>query len=90
MSGGVGLREAGDDSRPLHAAVVYDSEDILRSGAALFLRAGLARGEVILAVVPPAVEDSLRAALGGDGDWVWWREPGLARRRLGEAFEEFR
>jgi anti-sigma regulatory factor (Ser/Thr protein kinase) len=94
QTGAVGLRqvgdEVGDEVGSLHAAVVYDSEDGLRAGAGPFLRAGLDRSEEILAVVPPAVEQSLRAVLGGDGDRVQWRPPGLAQRRLGEVFEECR
>ena len=37
---------------PLHAAVVYDSDDALGDRAAPFVREGLDRGETILAVVP--------------------------------------
>jgi anti-sigma regulatory factor (Ser/Thr protein kinase) len=84
------LRAVGPEVGSLHVAVVYDSTDGLQAGAGPFLRAGLDRGEVILAVVPPAVEESLRAVLGGDGDRVQWREPALAQRRLGEVFEECR
>jgi len=75
---------------PLHAAVVYDSDDALGDRAAPFVREGLDRGETILAVVPAQVERVLRSVLGGDGDRVHWREPGLAHRRMGEAYEDCR
>jgi anti-sigma regulatory factor (Ser/Thr protein kinase) len=87
------MTECIDGSRttgPLHAAVVYDSDDALRRGAAPFVRDGLDRGEKIFAVVPSQVELVLRSVLGGDGDRVQWREPGLAHRRIGEAYEECR
>ena len=81
-----GSRTAG----PLHAAVVYDSDDVLRGGAAPFVRDGLDRGETIFAMVPSQVQLILRSVLDGDGDRVQWREPGLAHRRTGEAYEECR
>jgi anti-sigma regulatory factor (Ser/Thr protein kinase) len=75
---------------PLHAAAVYDSDDGLRARAVPFLRAGFDHGEAVLAVVPARVELALRTVLGGDGDRVRWREPALAHRRTGEAYEECR
>ena len=41
-------------------------------------------------MVPSQVERVLRSVLGGDGDRVHWREPGLAHRRTGEAYEDCR
>ena len=75
---------------PLHAAVVYDSDDALGDRAAPFVREGLDRGETILAAVPSQVEQVLRSVLGVDGGRVHWREPGLAHRRMGEAYEDCR
>jgi anti-sigma regulatory factor (Ser/Thr protein kinase) len=85
-----GGRITGRADGPLHAAVVYDADDDLQARTTPFLRAGLDRGETILVVVPSQVERVLRAALGSDGDRVHWREPALARRRTGEAYEECR
>ena len=85
-----GSRAARRAGGPLHAAVVYDSDDALEERAAPFVREGLDRGETILAVVPSQVERVLRSVLGGDGDLVQWREPGLAHRRTGEAYEDYR
>jgi len=82
--------EASRTAGPLHAAVVYDSDDTLLAGAAPFVRDGLDRGEAIFAVVPAPVQRVLRSVLGGDGDQVHWREPGLAHRRTGEAYEDCR
>jgi anti-sigma regulatory factor (Ser/Thr protein kinase) len=87
------MTERIDGSRtadPLHAAIVYDSDDFLLAGAVPFVRDGLVRGETIFAVVPSPVQHVLRSVLGGDGDQVHWREPGLAHRRTGEAYEECR
>jgi anti-sigma regulatory factor (Ser/Thr protein kinase) len=85
-----GSRAARRVSGPLHAAVVYDSDDALGRRAAPFVRDGLDRGETILAVVPSQVERVLRSVLGGDGAHVHWREPGLAHRRMGETYEDCR
>lgn len=82
--------DRGVEEAPLHAAAVYESEQSLRAKGAPFLRAGLDRGDVILAMVPPSVEEVLRSALGSGGDRVQWQKPGLSHRRLGEVFEEFR
>lgn len=76
--------------RPLHAAVVYDSDDTLLDRAGPFVRDGLDRGETIFAVVPSPVERALRSVLDGGGDRVQWREPDLAHRRTGEAYEDCR
>jgi anti-sigma regulatory factor (Ser/Thr protein kinase) len=87
------MTECIDGSRmagPLHAAVVYDSDDALRDCAAPYVRDGLDRGETIFAMVPSQVELVLRSVLGGEGDRVQWREPGLAHRRTGEAYEDCR
>jgi anti-sigma regulatory factor (Ser/Thr protein kinase) len=87
------MTECIDGSRttgPLHAAVVYDSDATLLAGTAPFVRDGLDRGEAIFAVVPAQVQRVLRSVLGGDGDQVHWREPGLAHRRTGEAYEDCR
>jgi hypothetical protein len=46
----------GHGGGPLHAAVIYDSEGSLQTRVAPFLRAGLDRGEAILAVVPSGAE----------------------------------
>jgi anti-sigma regulatory factor (Ser/Thr protein kinase) len=75
---------------PLHAAVLYESDDALLRRAAPFVRDGLDREETILAVVPAQVQRVLRSVLGGDGDRVHWREPGLVHRRMGEAYEDCR
>ena len=83
-----------DVARPeepvLHAAAMYGTDTELRARATPFLRAGLDRGEAVLAIVPARVEQVLRSALGGDDDRVRWQEPGLSDQRLGEAFETFR
>ena len=84
---GTTARRAGG---PLHAAVVYDSDDALLDRAAPFVRAGLDGGEEILAVVPAQVQVVLRSVLGGDGDRVHWRDPDLAHRRTGAAYEDCR
>jgi anti-sigma regulatory factor (Ser/Thr protein kinase) len=85
-----GRGEAGYLGGSLHAAVVYDSDDSLRTRVAPFLEAGIDRKETILAVVPAGVQQTLRSVLGGHADQVQWREPSLAHRGLGEVFEEFR
>ena len=87
IDGGLTARRAGG---PLHAAVVYDSDDALLDRAAPFVRAGLDGGEEILAVVPAQVQVVLRSVLGGDGDRVHWRDPDLAHRRTGAAYEDCR
>jgi anti-sigma regulatory factor (Ser/Thr protein kinase) len=72
------MTECIDASRtvgPLHAAVVYDSDDALVDRAAPFVRDALDREETIFAVVPSQVQWVLRSVLGGDGDRVHWREP---------------
>jgi anti-sigma regulatory factor (Ser/Thr protein kinase) len=74
----------------LHAAAVYDSEASLRERVTPFLRAGVDRGEAILAIVPASAEEVLRSALDSDGDRVRWQEPGLSHQRLGAVFETFR
>ncbi len=83
-----------DVARPeksaLHAAALYGSDTELRARATPFLRAGLDRGETVLAIVPANVKQVLRSALGGDDDRVRWQEPGLSDQRLGEVFETFR
>ena len=85
-----GSRAARRAGGPLHAAVVYDSDDALRDRAAPFVREGLDRGETILAAVPSQVEQVLRSVLGVDGGDAHWREPGLMHRRTGEAYEDCR
>ncbi len=85
----VGIGDSGVTEPALHAAAVYDSDDSLRGHAEPFLRAGLDRGDAILAMVPARVERVLRAALDGDSDRVQWREPVLTHRRLGEVFDDF-
>jgi anti-sigma regulatory factor (Ser/Thr protein kinase) len=85
-----GGRTDGVADDQLHAALVYDSDDVLRERVSPLLRAGLDREEAILAVVSAHVQRTLRPALGKDADRVQWREPGLAHRRLGEVFEECR
>lgn len=82
--------DGGRAGGPLHAAVLYDSDDVLLRRATPFVRDGLDHGEAILAVVPAQVEQVLRSVLGGDGDRVHWREPGLTHRRTGEAYEDCR
>ena len=60
------MTECIDGSRmagPLHAAVVYDSDDVLRGGAAPFVRDGLDRGETIFAMLPSQVQLILRSVL---------------------------
>ena len=49
-------RSWGHEGGPLHAAVIHDSEGSLQRRVAPFLRAGLDRGEAILAVVPSGAE----------------------------------
>lgn len=85
-----GSRTARRGGDPLHAAVVYDTDDTLVERAAPFVSDGLERGEAILAVVPRQAEQLLRSVLAGDGDRVHWREPDLAHRRTGEAYEDCR
>jgi anti-sigma regulatory factor (Ser/Thr protein kinase) len=84
-----GIAESGVTQPALHAAAVYDSDDSLRGHVEPFLRAGLDRGDAILAMVPDRVEQVLRAALNGDGDRVQWRKPALSHRRPGEVFDDF-
>jgi hypothetical protein len=49
-------RGRGHEGGPLHVRVSYDSAGSLQTRMAPFLRAGLDRGEAILAVVPSGVE----------------------------------
>jgi anti-sigma regulatory factor (Ser/Thr protein kinase) len=78
------------EREPAHVAVVYESDDGLRSGAGPFLQTGLGRGEVVLAVVSSRSQRALRSVLDDDGERVLWREPALASRRMSEVFEECR
>jgi anti-sigma regulatory factor (Ser/Thr protein kinase) len=84
-----GIADSGVTEPALHAAAMYDSDDSLRGQVEPFLRAGLDRGDAILAMVPARVEQVLRAALDGGGDRVQWRKPNLSRRRPGEVFDDF-
>jgi anti-sigma regulatory factor (Ser/Thr protein kinase) len=84
-----GIADGGVTVPALHAAAVYDSEDGLRGHVEPFLRAGLDRGDAILAMVPDRVEQVLRAGMDGDSDRVQWRKPALSHRRPGEVFDDF-
>ncbi|MGX7828342.1 anti-sigma factor RsbA family regulatory protein [Actinokineospora sp. 24-640] len=53
-----------------HQALVYTDTADLVSGSVSFLRAGLAEGESVFALVPPTTAEPLRAALGDDAPSV--------------------
>ncbi|HEY7484288.1 MAG TPA: sensor histidine kinase [Streptosporangiaceae bacterium] len=66
----------------VHQALVYDGEQEFLAAATPFLRAGLAAGSAMLAVVPRPRIDALRAELGADGADVqfvdavgWYQHP---------------
>ncbi|GGS55858.1 MULTISPECIES: sensor histidine kinase [Actinokineospora] len=53
-----------------HHALVYSDTAELVTESVSYLRAGLADGETVFAIVPPATADPLREALGEDGTAV--------------------
>jgi anti-sigma regulatory factor (Ser/Thr protein kinase) len=66
----------------MHDALIYATDAELTDALVPFVRDGLAAGEPVVAVVPPASADLLRAALGTDGDAVayvdadsWYARP---------------
>ncbi len=81
---------AGGDGEALHSLLLYDSEESLTGRAVPFLRAGLDRGETVIAVVSADVQRALRPALGDDAARVQWQAGDVSYQRLGAMFEGFR
>jgi anti-sigma regulatory factor (Ser/Thr protein kinase) len=69
---------------------VYGSDEDLRARVLPYLRAGLDRGDEVVAVVTERAELALRAGLGRDGDAVQWRAPGVSYHRIGQLLEGIR
>jgi len=65
-----GRAAGGDGGEAPHALVLYDSEQSLCARAVPHLRAGVDRGEAVLAVVSAGVQQILRSALGDDATRV--------------------
>jgi anti-sigma regulatory factor (Ser/Thr protein kinase) len=73
-----------------HAVAVYDSGEDLQRRVLPFLRAGLAGGESVIAVVSGPAADALGAGLGADRHDVQWQVPGVSYRSLGPMFDGLR
>src|SRR5919112_525473 len=80
----------GADPEALHTLLVYDCEDSLCARAVPYLRAGLDRGETVVAVVAADVRQVLRGALGDDATRVHWQGGNVSYTRLGAMLEGFR
>jgi anti-sigma regulatory factor (Ser/Thr protein kinase) len=73
-----------------HAALVFDSDDVLRDRLVPQLRDALARDEHLLLVVGARAERVLRAELGAAASAVEWADQQLYHQRLGFTVEGFR
>ena len=80
--------EGGGQAR--HTLLAYDSDVSLRTGAVPYVRAGLVRGETVVAVVSAEVQRVLAAALGDDAARVHWQAGDVSYARLGAMIEAFR
>lgn len=89
-----GQRRQDTDQRPgstfVHAALIVDSDDGLRTRLIPVLSRRLDRQEPVLMVVSDPTERVVRAELGALSDELQWGQPGAFYQRLGFAFEGFR
>ncbi|WP_123809800.1 sensor histidine kinase [Micromonospora globispora] len=74
----------------IHAALIVDSDDALRSRLIPALRRSLAAQERVFLVVGAHVERVVRDALGGLADQLEWGERSTFYARLGFAYEGLR
>jgi anti-sigma regulatory factor (Ser/Thr protein kinase) len=73
-----------------HAAALFESGDDLRRRVVPFVRAGLAAGETVVAVVSGRAAAQLRAGLGADEREIRWQLPDVSYRSLGPMFNGLR
>lgn len=80
----------GGGSCAAHTTALFDSEDDLRRRVVPFVRAGLAAGETVVAVVSGRAAAQLRAGLGADERDIRWQVPDVSYESLGPMFNGLR
>jgi anti-sigma regulatory factor (Ser/Thr protein kinase) len=73
-----------------HAVALYDADEDLLRRVLPFLRAGLAAGQTVVAVVSEHAAALLRDGLGDHHRDVQWQLPGVSYRSLGQMFDSLR
>jgi anti-sigma regulatory factor (Ser/Thr protein kinase) len=73
-----------------HRALLYGSDEQLRSGLLPYVDEGLCQGEHVVLMVSPVAEEVVRASLGRRADRLHWGAVTTDRERLGRMFERFR
>jgi anti-sigma regulatory factor (Ser/Thr protein kinase) len=90
LAGPMDTDASSSSSRVMHAVALYESGDDLRQRVLPYLRDGLAKGEITVAVVSECAAAHLREGLGADHREVQWELPGVSYHSIGPLFDGLR